>query len=193
MWYCRTSASWVLPPRKSTLSLRGAPPFLKFGSLSRLTGCLEGLVVQSATLVGCGVQLQGIEPPKAFEIAVSFAQTLTQWSFLVIAGSILTLVGTSYRRPLGLRVRLGYLLFLPGWYFLFRSILDGISVQGIYLAYLLTRPDATKLKEFFAEINTHVFRQVQHLKCGLAFFALWLFLFLIWWISSKQPVQQAGA
>lgn len=138
------------------------------------------------------MQLASTEVPKAFDVAVSFAQTLTQWCFLTVAGTILALVGTSYRRPLTRKTRLGYLLFLPGWYFLFRSILDGVSVQGVYLAYLFTNPDAARLKYSFADINDRVFRQVHHFKYGLTFFAVWLLLFLLWWIFSNQVAQESN-
>src|ERR1041385_3632063 len=50
------------------------------------------------------------------------SRTLTTWALTLIAGSILAIASTSYLRPANWKVRLIYLLFIPGW------ILCGISL-----------------------------------------------------------------
>jgi len=52
---------------------------------------------------------------RALEAAVSFAQSLAQWEFIIIGGSLLVVLGSSHLRPNNKKVRAFYLLFLPAW------------------------------------------------------------------------------
>jgi hypothetical protein len=96
---------------------------------------------------------------KAFEAGLSFAQGLAQWALLVVAGSIVILVGTSYYRPRVCWFRMMYLLFLPGWIFLARSLYDGVSVQRVYLAYLFTNATEERLKQLKVAMTEDSFNE----------------------------------
>ena len=129
---------------------------------------------------------------KAFEGALSFAQSLTGWSLLIIAGSIVVIVGTSYHRPQTLRARLIYLLFLPGWIFLVCSMKYGVSVQRVYLAYLFANPTEEKIKRFKDTIGEDSLNQIRSIEIALIFFVVWLILYLIWWLFNRDPQPGKG-
>jgi hypothetical protein len=74
---------------------------------------------------------------KFFEAAQTLAQGLSQWSLLIVAGSLVIIVSTSYYRPSHPRVRAAYFLFIPAWLCLAISINEGIRVQRSYVAYLV--------------------------------------------------------
>ncbi len=121
---------------------------------------------------------------KSLEAAASFAQSLAQWGFGLIGASLLVLVGTSHRHPVSKRLRAIYFLFLPGWYCLGWSIYLGTQVQGVYLAYLLV--PVTTLEEATRRLNEDLGNQTRWMLYGLAFFSVWLFLYLLWWVFSKR-------
>jgi hypothetical protein len=62
---------------------------------------------------------------KFFEAAQALAQSLSQWDLLIIAGSMVVIVSTSYYRPARRKIRAAYLLFLPA-----ASIDEAIQVQA---------------------------------------------------------------
>ncbi|HLK04743.1 MAG TPA: hypothetical protein VKT53_09910 [Candidatus Acidoferrum sp.] len=116
---------------------------------------------------------------KAFEGAVTLAQTLTQWTLLIFGGSVALLVGSSHRRPGGW-IKYAYFLFLPGWLFLGLSLYWGRSVQGVYLALLLQiNQNITQLKQ---ALNSDSYKQMRALEFGLGVFGVWLLVYLFWWI-----------
>src|SRR5579863_3625513 len=78
-----------------------------------------------------------MDDSKFFEAARALAQGLSQWDLLIIAGSMVIIVSTSYYRPRTRTMRLAYFLFLPSWALLATSIYRGIEVQGSYVAYLI--------------------------------------------------------
>jgi hypothetical protein len=116
---------------------------------------------------------------KAFEGAVSLTQTLTQWAFLIFGGSIALLVGSSHRRPRG-RIKFAYFLFVPGWILLGISLFWGRSVQGVYLAFLFqVNQNMAQLKQ---AANHDAYCQMLFLEMGLGCFALWLLIYILWWV-----------
>ena len=119
---------------------------------------------------------------KKFEAVVSMAQGLSQWALLILAGSLVTLVGTSYYRPQKLGWRLLYLLFIPGWGWLGYSLFKGSQVQQDYLAFLVRGANTT--------LGDDAYHQIFGLKWAVAFFALWLFFYLIWWVFTKEIEQK---
>jgi hypothetical protein len=124
---------------------------------------------------------------KAFEGALSFAQSLTGWALLIVAGSIVTLVGTSYYRPQALWARLTYFLFIPGWFFLVESMKRGVSVQRVYLAYLFTNPTEERIKQFKDAVREDSLNQIGKIEIALCFFSAWLIFYVCWWILNKEP------
>jgi hypothetical protein len=132
-----------------------------------------------------------IDDSKFFEAAQSLAQSLSQWGLLIIGGSLVVVVSTSYRRPQNPKVRAAYLLFIPMWCCLAVSVYQGINVQRSYVAYLVASRAATPNQQTInsiAESITNATRyQILSLEIALLFGALWLLIYIVWWIYSKQP------
>jgi uncharacterized SAM-binding protein YcdF (DUF218 family) len=118
--------------------------------------------------------------PKSLEAAVALSQTLTQWAFLIMGGSVVILVGTSYYRPPDRFTRGSYFLFVPGWTLLASSIYHGIMVQRANLGFLFF-PNLD-VAGFRRTINRDAYGQIESMEWGLAIFGLWLLIYLCWWI-----------
>lgn len=121
---------------------------------------------------------------KLFEAATAFSNTLTSWAFVMIGGSILVILGTSYYRPSALWVRCSYFAFVPAWFFLSWSLYAGTRVQGVYVAALFSAHP--KLDELRARVNSDAAAQIQRMEIGLACFGIWLTLYLLWWIFNRE-------
>ena len=130
-----------------------------------------------------------VDDSKFFEAAQSLAQSLSQWSLLIIAGSLVLIVSTSYRRPQNRRVRAAYFLFIPMWCCLAVSIYQGIMVQRSYVAYLVasrSTPTAQTLNGIAEAITNATRVQIGALEISLLIGALWLLIYIVWWICSNQ-------
>jgi hypothetical protein len=124
-----------------------------------------------------------------------FSHVLSQWDLLIIAGSLVVIVSTSYYRPETRTVRAAYLLFVPAWSFLAFSVYQGINVQGSYVAYLVAiRGDPgnhKKLDQIASAMETATRNQIRGLEFALMCLALWLLVSITWWVFS-QKVQRGG-
>lgn len=117
---------------------------------------------------------------RAFDAAVALAQSLTQWGFLIIAGSVVILVGTSYYRPSQPVVRRSYLLFLVAWLAMGISIFRGIQVQMANVARLFEfSPDLMRIRE---TMRHDASSQIWYMEASLYVFGAWLLIFSIWWV-----------
>ena len=117
---------------------------------------------------------------KALEGALSFSQALTGWAILIIAGSVLILVGTDYHRPEEGWARKGYLAFVPAWIALALSMYSGIAVHRTYVSYLVSRsPDFWTSRN---DMNDYAYKQLWLMEVALCFFGIWLGFYLVWWI-----------
>jgi hypothetical protein len=114
------------------------------------------------------------------------ARTLVGWCLALIGASVIAIASTSYFRPLNLRVRLIYLLFIPGWLFLGLSIRNGESVSRRFAAagFAQKRETLLAIGNF---INVEFGNQLTYLQWGLGFFSLWLVVFTLWWIFGNVP------
>jgi hypothetical protein len=127
---------------------------------------------------------------KSLEAAASFAQSLAQWEFIMIGGSLLVLVGGSYYRPTQVYIRVWYLLFLPAWACFGTSIYFGIRAQEAYLAYsLLTNPTVEGASK---TINEDIGSQILWMWWGLLAFSVWLLVYLSWWVFAKKVSPARG-
>jgi hypothetical protein len=132
----------------------------------------------------------GVDDSKFFEAAQSLAQSLSQWALLIIGGSLVIVVSTSYRRPENRRVRAAYFLFIPMWCCLAVSIYQGIMVQRSYVAYLVasrSTPTSQVLNSIAKEITNATRIQIGALEISLLIGAVWLLIYIVWWICSNQP------
>lgn len=107
------------------------------------------------------------------------------WALSILGGSILAILGTSYIKPVGRRVRLLYLLFLPGWGFICSSIFWGSLIARKAIAYELVKSAENK-SAIVLQINSCFAAQLDTLNLGLSIFALWLVSFLLFWIFSSH-------
>ena len=127
---------------------------------------------------------------KSLEAAVSFAQSLAQWEFVIIGGSLLVLVGTSHRPPETRRMRALYLLFLPAWLCLGWSIYLGTKAQEAYLAYLLL--PVTTIEGATKTLNRDIGNEIFWMSCGLVLLLIWLVVYLFWWVFARKHAEGQG-
>jgi hypothetical protein len=141
-----------------------------------------GIGVASA----CNAQLSNPDKlnARSLEAAVSFAQSLAQWEFVIIGGSLLLVLGSSHLRPQSKVVRACYLLFLPAWASLGSSIYFGTRAQQVYLAYLLVT--STTIEGASAKLGDDIQAQRVSMLIGLALLFLWLLIYIWWWIFSDD-------
>ena len=135
-----------------------------------------------------------MDDSRFFEAAQALAQGLSQWDLLIIAGSMVIIVSTSYYRPRTRKMRLAYFLFLPSWVLLALSIYRGIEVQGSYVAYLVAaRHNNQKLIESIASrINADTISQIQFLKMALLCLGFWLVIYIFWWVLSEKLHEESA-
>lgn len=89
-------------------------------------------------------------------------------------------------------MRLIYLLFPMGWAVLGFSIWNGMRVRGTYIAYLLGQPkDVTQRTDRIEQLNGFALSQEEWLYFGLAIFAVWLLIYLIWWLFWSNGKRKA--
>lgn len=127
---------------------------------------------------------QELRTEKALEAAVSFSQSLSQWAYIVLGGSVALLFKDLKLRPSSRVVRHSFWAFVPGWVFLVLSIHQGMKVQGAHIAYLMSpnpQRDVTVLA-----FNKYARNQIAFMEWGLGMFAAWLVFFLICWITYPE-------
>lgn len=135
-----------------------------------------------------------VDDSKFFEAAQSLAQSLSQWDLLILGGSLVVIVSTSYYRPQSIKIRAAYFLFLPIWFCLAMSVYQGIAVQRSYVAYLIaSRSTPTKqlLDQIAENITSATRNQIFALETALLFGGLWLLIYLVWWVFTNQPKEHA--
>jgi len=118
---------------------------------------------------------------EGFKSMADGSSTLVGWGLTIIAASIITIVSTSYLRPLNKKIRLIYLLFIPGWIFISLSIYFGNKISRRYIAAMLVTK-TEYLDQIGEKINTEFGSQLLYFQIGLIFFSIWLLAFLLWWI-----------
>ena len=119
-----------------------------------------------------------IKPVLDYVLASS--SELTTWALGVGAGSVATVLGTSYRRPSLISHRLPYLLFVPGWLCLAVSLNKGNDLVGRYLASKMVSAEA--VKTISSGMNDLFDTQRATLLYALVFFTMWLATYLYFWI-----------
>jgi len=128
---------------------------------------------------------------KSLEAAVSFAQSLSQWEFVIIGSSLLLVVGSSHRRPESFAMRLIYILLLPlAWISLGLSIYFGARAQQVYLAYLLL--PSTTMEGATRTLNSDIHSEMLWMFVGLAALFGWLVFYLAWWAFRKDAPKEWG-
>jgi hypothetical protein len=131
-------------------------------------------------------------PIQPMEVAaiIQWSTLLDQWAIAMLGGSVAILLTTVSRRPQSALVRCSFLLFLPGWFCLFSSLVLGTNSQRQYRAYL-TETDRNEewLRHFLMDDG---WRQEQWFQYAVIAFGLWLLLLLLYWVLAK-PDHTNGA
>ena len=109
------------------------------------------------------------------------SRAISGWALLIVGASIVAVVSTSYMRPLDLRIRLTYLLFIPGWVLLGVSTYYGDVVSRRYMAGALAARNEI-LQDTVSNISLDFASQLFYFQRGLMVFCAWLIMFLLWWI-----------
>jgi hypothetical protein len=109
------------------------------------------------------------------------SRTLTGWALAIIAASIVAIASTSYLRPLSRKVRGIYLVFIPGWIFISVSVYYGDQLSRGYTAAMFART-RDRLIEIGLNMNPEFASQRTYFNIALAFFAIWLLAFILWWV-----------
>jgi hypothetical protein len=117
---------------------------------------------------------------KSLESAVAFSQTLSQWCFVIIGGTVVILLQSSSHRPAKRYARWSYMCFGLAWVFFASSIYFGTKAQRVYLAYLLN--SATTWDGARSHLNPFMNNQIWCMEAGLACLIPWLLIILGWWV-----------
>lgn len=112
----------------------------------------------------------------------SGSSRISSWSFTIMGGTFLAILSDSYVHPESGQLKLFYLLFLIGWFFIAASLRFGMNISGRSIASELSAKSIDDLVKIFEKCNDDYSKQIRHFKRGLVVFGLWLVLYLIWWI-----------
>ena len=121
------------------------------------------------------------------QVNINSVQLVT-WSLAIIAGSVATIVSTSYLRPISKAFRHIYWIFIPGWISLGSSIYYGDKISRRFIASKLVQEQ--DLMKIATSMNQDYACQRLMLGFGLLLFALWLVAFLCWWIVGNWSVSE---
>ena len=111
------------------------------------------------------------------------AQHVT-WTLMLLAGTLLTVVGTSHVSPETTKGRSFYLLLIPGWAVLVASMYFGDRVQRRAISALMV--DDETLRDTHRSINADFNLQLNLMLIGGGFLALWLLFYVVWWICCRR-------
>ncbi len=127
---------------------------------------------------------------KSLEAAASYAQSLAQWSFIIVGGSLVLVLGNSHRWPRSRKLRATYLLFPFAWASLARSVYCGSRVQQADLAYLLV--PSTTVEGITRTLDKDLGNQVWWMFTGLILLGVWLLIYVGWSIISNDASNTGG-
>ncbi len=109
------------------------------------------------------------------------SRNLAGWALAIIAGSILAIASTSYLRPGSRHMRKIYLLFIPGWILISLTLYNGDQLSRGYTATMFAQTHE-RLLAIGGNMNSQFADQLTYFNLALIPFALWLLLFVLWWV-----------
>jgi hypothetical protein len=122
---------------------------------------------------------------------VALSSSLSQWAFLLLGGSLATVLSTSYHKP-PWPWRLAYFVFLPAFCYLAFVLERGSRVQGAYVAMLLRPRTREALTDALAETNRYLLQQVDAFQTAAIWLGMWIVVYLGWWIIGDTHRSQAA-
>ena len=117
---------------------------------------------------------------------IQHSSSIINWCLNIIGGSILVIISSDYVRPLNKKIRLFYLLFIPGWCLLGYTIKLGINIANYEIMSTIMQKDKVQLLQITANMGFDYSRQLLFFNLGLACFGIWIVSFLISWIFGKN-------
>ena len=119
------------------------------------------------------------------ESVLAFSNSMRDLCIAALGGTVVLVLGSSLRRPQGLRARAGFLWLLPGWVALSSALQKWAEVHQHHLALVLS-PKADPLT-ILERVNNAIQVQITHTSIAMAFIGAWLMLYLVWWVFHRQP------
>lgn len=117
------------------------------------------------------------------------SSSMLTWALSILGGSLLVIVNSAYYRP-PLKVRLLYLVFVPAWVFGFLSIYQSNLISRRLAAAFLQGKGGEKqldrLEKIAAKANSELGNQILFFQIMLILLAVWLTIYIIWWVFTKQ-------
>jgi hypothetical protein len=110
---------------------------------------------------------------------------LNDWALLIFGGTVLVLVGASYRRPSSRWVRSIYFLLPVAWVLLGLSLWKGFEVKQFHAALPLRPQNATVITQAVGGMMSAFDSQLTLFKSSLIPLAPWLVAFTAWWVLSR--------
>ena len=124
------------------------------------------------------------DPASALEQVLNSSSQLTTWALAAGGAAVAMIAGTAYHRPRTVAARLPFLLFLPGWICIGRSLWAGSRLSGAFLASRMV--PATNMQLIGSRINDFYADQSRFLLMGIYCFAVWLSLYVLIWVFTDQ-------
>jgi len=122
---------------------------------------------------------------------VDQSNKVVNWCLCLTGGSIATLLGSIYVRPVGKKMKLSYLLFLLGWVFLGVALKYGGELSAESVGATVEQHGESRYIDIFFQMRNDYSSQLSYFNLALYTFGAWLFIYLLWWIfgsfNSKKP------
>jgi hypothetical protein len=115
---------------------------------------------------------------------VDQSNKVVNWCLCLTGGSIATLLGSIYVRPVGKKMKLSYFLFLLGWIFLGIAFKYGADLGNESVS--VEQHGESKYIDIFFQMRNDYSSQLSYFNFALYTFGTWLFIYLLWWIFGSS-------
>jgi hypothetical protein len=126
------------------------------------------------------------ELQQVLKTIADYSKQLELWASTIFAGSVLTILSTSYAKPKTLKGKLIYLIFIPSWLSVGISIYYSDYIQRLMLGSLFF-DDKQEIIEAFYKMHDSFRLQQSCFYFALFSFGSWLLTYLAWWIFVEKP------
>ena len=151
---------------------------------------------------------------EALKSITEYSNYINDLAFKLVVATLAIILTTSYVKPVAKKWKIIYLVFIPGWLFLYFSISNNVKLNRSALMAQVIYNDidsfkkynkidsvaisdtvsvinkkVTNLNQTFVEVNSSFSRQLNFFKCSLIAFAIWLLAYLFWWIFFDKLIQ----
>ena len=136
---------------------------------------------------------------------VEHSNKVNDIAFKLLIATFAIVLTTSYIKPVSKKWKLIYLLFLPGWIFIYFSINNNDQLNRRSIMFQMTFKDIENIQknnvsiksdsvnniienkienieQTIKNINSNLSSQLDNFRYSLLTFGLWLFTYLFWWI-----------